>query len=325
MGEQRPPGPLCTTQLGPDWIDKGTLCLQRSNPPGPTGLGYRGPGAFPHISRTRFVKHLRELIDGSRAINQGNSSLCGPAALVYCWIKKFPLEFAYYALQLYKYGKGSMGRLLVQPGHGCRNFTPTQGPTPQGNIIDVDWVVLASLRDSENGFLPYDHEERQLAGITMPSTMAKWFEHIGFVVQDQTNLFNAGSPMHRLKLLIDAADNFSKSNTSMVCLLVNADPFRGKVTSTEDFVYYTTGENPEERRWPVSKIPNHWVVLTSEIEIGGQQARSLHPEEHLLNQPIFFTVFTWGWPNRPVNQDRQSNPPTVKEFLLNFMGHIVVK
>jgi hypothetical protein len=29
---------LCTTELGPDWIDGGTLCRTRSNPPGPIGL-----------------------------------------------------------------------------------------------------------------------------------------------------------------------------------------------------------------------------------------------------------------------------------------------
>lgn len=37
MGEQIP-GPICTTNLGQDWIDKGTNCLTHSTAPGPTGL-----------------------------------------------------------------------------------------------------------------------------------------------------------------------------------------------------------------------------------------------------------------------------------------------
>ena len=38
MGE-RPKTPLCVTQLGPNWIDEGTLCRSRSFPPGSIGLG----------------------------------------------------------------------------------------------------------------------------------------------------------------------------------------------------------------------------------------------------------------------------------------------
>ena len=34
----RPPGPLCVSELGADWIDKGTMCLSRSSSTGPLGL-----------------------------------------------------------------------------------------------------------------------------------------------------------------------------------------------------------------------------------------------------------------------------------------------
>ena len=36
MGD-RPPGPLCVTRVGQDWIDQGTSCLSRSAMPGPLG------------------------------------------------------------------------------------------------------------------------------------------------------------------------------------------------------------------------------------------------------------------------------------------------
>lgn len=40
---ERVPGPICTSRLGDDWIDEGTLCLSRSSPPGPCrGLERRG-------------------------------------------------------------------------------------------------------------------------------------------------------------------------------------------------------------------------------------------------------------------------------------------
>ena len=32
------PGPICSSRLGPDWIDKGTMCRSRSGTPGPLRL-----------------------------------------------------------------------------------------------------------------------------------------------------------------------------------------------------------------------------------------------------------------------------------------------
>jgi hypothetical protein len=34
----RRPGPICSSQFGPDWIDTGTMCRSRSIPPGPRGF-----------------------------------------------------------------------------------------------------------------------------------------------------------------------------------------------------------------------------------------------------------------------------------------------
>ncbi len=31
------PGPICSSKLGPDWIDAGTMCRSRTSPPGPLG------------------------------------------------------------------------------------------------------------------------------------------------------------------------------------------------------------------------------------------------------------------------------------------------
>ena len=37
------PGPICGWALGPDWIDKGTMALTRSSPPGCIGLDVASP------------------------------------------------------------------------------------------------------------------------------------------------------------------------------------------------------------------------------------------------------------------------------------------
>jgi hypothetical protein len=40
MGQRRP-GSQCGSQVGPAWIDEGTTCRSRSNPPGPIGADSR--------------------------------------------------------------------------------------------------------------------------------------------------------------------------------------------------------------------------------------------------------------------------------------------
>jgi hypothetical protein len=46
MGNERVPGPICSTRVGDDWIDDGTLCSSRSTPPAPAGAANPAKAAF---------------------------------------------------------------------------------------------------------------------------------------------------------------------------------------------------------------------------------------------------------------------------------------
>ena len=43
MGNNRVPVPICSTRLGDDWIDDGTLCRTKSVSPGPVGVVVANP------------------------------------------------------------------------------------------------------------------------------------------------------------------------------------------------------------------------------------------------------------------------------------------
>ena len=43
MGNGRVPGPVCSTRVGDDWIDDGTLCRAKSSAPGPVGVVAANP------------------------------------------------------------------------------------------------------------------------------------------------------------------------------------------------------------------------------------------------------------------------------------------
>ena len=46
MGGNRVPGPVCSTRVGDDWIDDGTLCRAKSNKPGPVGAASAAKTAY---------------------------------------------------------------------------------------------------------------------------------------------------------------------------------------------------------------------------------------------------------------------------------------
>ena len=88
---ERIPGPTCSERCGPNWIDDGTMCRQRSPAPGPTGAEIRPafalPSQIPHYlqlvgSRYRyrlnvyqFATRVRARPDGTGTVIVGRSMI----------------------------------------------------------------------------------------------------------------------------------------------------------------------------------------------------------------------------------------------------------
>lgn len=80
---------------------------------------------------------------------------------------------ARYVIDLFEKGKAPIGRIFVEPGSDVRSYSPPS------SMEQVDWMTMASLRDSENFLFDDDEESGAFAGITMP---ANW--RIGFAAPD---------------------------------------------------------------------------------------------------------------------------------------------
>src|SRR4029079_18881235 len=115
------------------------LSLINKFPPLPKGR------PFPRIPLEDVVAGLRERVNDPRKQKQGAASLCGPAAFFYCVLNYKPELYVQYVIDLFTTGKARIGSLKVQPGPACRAYPP-----PRHRIAPVDWVALASLRDSDN-------------------------------------------------------------------------------------------------------------------------------------------------------------------------------
>jgi len=140
---------------------------------------------FPRIHLEDVIAGLRERVTDPTKQNQGAASLCGPAAFFYCVLNYKPELYVQYVIDLFTTGKAHIGSLKVEPSLPCRVYQP-----PADKIAPVDWIALASLRDSENTIMDYASADDTVAGITRPGTLASWFRDIGYQnVRDDTNYY----------------------------------------------------------------------------------------------------------------------------------------
>jgi hypothetical protein len=158
-----------------------------------------------------------------------------------------------YVISLYDNGHGALGDspgIWVAPSDGCLKFDPA------GKIPPVDWVALASLRDSDNNGWNYDDTDDEFAGITMPSTLSVWLKKCGFTDRrNETNLYACKGKSN----LKEASDLHTKGHT--VCLFCKGDTLRrikGGLTS----------------------VPSHWAVLTKPVTFSGSS--------------VALQLFSWG-------------------------------
>jgi hypothetical protein len=234
---------------------------------------------FPNLNQNEIGAGLLMRIAHPGILDQGAASLCGPTALMHSVASDRPGEYARFAIDLYEYGKAKLGRLMIEPGKDARNYSPN------GKIPPVDWLTMASIRDSENAFFDYDDADKEFAGITLPGELANWFRRAGYSdVKNVTNVvFNKGGGT------LDEADRLYAAGYR-VCLFIGINMLSGRDQ--------TSGSTTAE----------HWVVLRSPITRTGENVR--------------LTVFTWGSGNHEVPQ---SGTLSLENFYRNFYGFVAAK
>jgi hypothetical protein len=250
-----------------------------------------GRGAFPRIGLLppEFALQLSARISTPKLIDQGRSSLCGPADFLYTLALKNPMAYARYAIDLYRTGSAWIGKMRVAPGVDCRNYVP------QG-MDAVDWVTLASLRDSSNILLDYRN-----TGMKLPELRCRVAYWDGSAPRSYyTNFVNDTN------VILDKG---------LWCLL-RADQQRASGSCACLFI----GSGVLGTRAGGKLVPDHWVVLTTPVMLDGAQAApllirgtSIDRDATLLDQKLSFEVFTWG-------ELRKVGPIKVTEFLDYFYG-----
>jgi hypothetical protein len=131
-----------------------------------------GAGQWKQILRREVAEQLKIRVNNPIFINQGTAGVCVPAAFVYGIAQEKPLEYATAVTDLYDTGLAYIGKLKLAP---CYDLLCAPRP---GGVEAADWVILSSIRDSENWF--FDYESDKDSGGSTVSETKKWLERAGY-------------------------------------------------------------------------------------------------------------------------------------------------
>lgn len=257
-------------------------------------------GVWSGVTKADVVAGLRDRLNNPNHVSSRKLNLCGPAAFVRNLVMDDPVNYVKIVVGLFEDGRAYIGSKTVTPGKDLLKYTPptkVEADTTHnlGEAFNrADWIILASLRDSDNSFLDFQSVNDSAAGITMPHTMVKWFKEMGYTdIKNETNI------LFRKDLANAKEATRLYSNNYKVCLFISADMLSTK----------------EQSNW--SATPDHWVVLASAIKFTGTGLES-DPAAG-----VDFKVFTWGKvQNVPVDTTK---PLSIADFLPNYYGYVACK
>ena len=110
--------------------------------------------------RQKIADQLMKRIENPFLINQGTSGTCAPAAIAFEIARANPRDCVLAVAQLYNVGSTTIRKWALRP---CRALL--KAPCPP-EIDEADWVLLASIRDSENWFFDVTSEKDSFASGT---------------------------------------------------------------------------------------------------------------------------------------------------------------
>jgi len=303
-------GSLADTRAGNDTPSIPELAIAlRDASRGERQLAFR---CIPRGGGLPFLGALEKRAANPFAIQQGDSPLCGPAAFLFCVAKSYPDVYRRYVLELALFGRARLGSLEVTPSRACRETLLDPWYTNP-----VDWIALASLRDSTNRVLSMSSPGASAAGITMPGVMQAWFHRSGLFsqIEDHTSLFGGES----LDSLLHADRKHRQG--AYVCMLVRAS-ILGRVDGE---LGTKLGKDTPKT---IAPTPDHWIVQTTPISLE-------HPDGPIsldtavargdmdpLELPLHFAVHSWGDGGKALAVSSRIKPMTARKFLPCFYGFV---
>lgn len=270
----------------------------------------KDPFSYSAISKElndrRILSASRKTGDGYP--NQGETMLCGPAAFVYClMMDRFDLyEQAIWDLR--NTGKTRIGALVIdadndgikRPDDYFRYYKDIRkNVLVEYQILpSVDWIFMASLRDSSNMLSSYNSVNDNISAVTLWSTIQKWFDSVGSKLLLK-NINMSGVNQETLCEFGSYIDDINHS--THVVTLVSAEMMTGSSATIN--------------------VPNHWIVW--EGKVGADTTGTLKYDDVTLVTgkiyPVDLNLFTWG----SVKTSNFKSNVTLDDFIKHLYGGMV--
>lgn len=240
------------------------------------------------FNRTSLVQDVISRKSTPSLISQPGP-LCGIAAPCYIWAKHKKDEYAESVLELHAKGWVKVNDYKISPDNHLFSLKTSKIPSGKSS---ADWVLLASIRDSESWFIDYgDSDNEGVAGITTSGTVEKILKKMcNFsIVEDETLLGLLNKvPVIRwtqngVKERIEKIDKYYNDNKEIL-LMIDSDLIDDDYSIDPDY---------------------HWVVYTGNLVQTDDKAK--------------FSVYSWGRLNRYIVNDSYAR------IRRNWYQYIVVK
>lgn len=170
---------------------------------------------FRYFDRAKVKDEMNKRLAQNYLINQSSTSLCGMAAIFYCFLKIDSGDYNNIALELHQKGTVALNQYTIKPNSsmydmkpfadnekypGMRKYSDGTAINPPKLMPLVDWIVLASARSSESN-LGYSGEDGQdFSAINWGSIMTKLLkDFMGYTtIIDNTTLFTGQNHTDKL-------------------------------------------------------------------------------------------------------------------------------
>ncbi len=175
----------------------------------------RARKAWPYLDPTAVLTRIDTLRKDATQFDQGDVGLCTAAAFYHHIIQRKSEEFESFAKALYYGGIGFLGKLKVTPDVDLRSTDYAALAAKYARIPpQADWMLMSSLRDSENWILDFEGgPDESVAISTSARELGDWYEKTGLYTG--VNYTDEADPA-RLKAISKTANNH-------VCLWVYTD------------------------------------------------------------------------------------------------------
>jgi hypothetical protein len=211
-------------------------------------------GVWASLDKATVVAELRSRVSDPFQISQGAQPFCGPAAVLFELVRKQPTRYVQLCQSLFETGQFQGTTHLIQASEALR-----QNRDQNLRMGQADWMVLATLRESENVLFPVEPNApdliRDLAGMTKSWEIKGWIHEI---------LGYSQSEYHPAYLLSD----FGALNASVAALRSGGVAFM-----------LVTAVGMLEGSAPPVPFPSHWVALLGNVAVGDR---------------VSFDLYTWS-------------------------------